>query len=276
MAKKITIAHSPDSDDAFMFWALTHGKIPTGDYDLSFVLADIETLNRRAEKGVYEVTAFSIHAYAYLSERYALMSCGASMGDGYGPIIVAPADAAGSEIDELVIGIPGTRTTAFLALQLFYPDVEFKVFAFDEIMDKVAAGEVDAGLLIHEGQLTYADAGMVKLADLGEMWLEETGLPLPLGGNGIRRDLPEEDQRNLTELVRQSITYALDHPEIALRYAEQFGRGLEHQRTEKFVSMYVNDLTVDYGERGRKAVEELLTRAVSRGLLPKAPKITFV
>ncbi|MGQ9808589.1 MAG: menaquinone biosynthesis family protein [Armatimonadota bacterium] len=272
----ITIAHSPDSDDAFMFWALTHGKIPTPGFDLRFVLADIETLNRRAEEGTYEVTAFSIHAYAYLADRYALMSCGASMGDGYGPTLVAPPEKADLPLEEMTIAVPGERTTAFLVLKLFHPEFRHVVCPFDEIIDRVKAGEADAGLIIHEGQLTYEDEGLVKIVDLGEEWLEETGLPLPLGGNGVRRDIPPDEQRRLTELLRQSIQYALTHREVAMRYAEQFGRGMGIERADRFVGMYVNELTLDYGERGRKAVVELLTRAAAKGLIPAVPDISFV
>ncbi|MCC6484082.1 MAG: ABC transporter substrate-binding protein [Armatimonadetes bacterium] len=276
MPKKITVAHSPDSDDAFMFWAMSHGKVSTGDYEVEHVLADIETLNQRALEGADEITAFSMHAYAYLADKYALMSCGASMGDGYGPIVIAREETADKDINDLEVAIPGERTTAFLALKLYYPEVKYKVMRFDEILERVAAGEVEAGLIIHEGQLTYEDHGLVKLLDLGEEWLEETGLPLPLGGNGVRRDIPVDEQRRLTEMVRKSISYALEHRELALRYAEQFGRGLEDARADTFVSMYVNDLTVDYGERGRRAVEELLGRASDRGLIPEVPPLEFI
>lgn len=276
MPKKITIAHSPDSDDAFMFWAITHGKVPTGDYDIDFVLADIETLNRRAERCEYEVTAVSIHAYAYVADRYALMSCGASMGDGYGPMLVGRPDTASRDVQALNVGVPGEHTSAFLALRLFHPDVRYTVLPFDEIMDHVANGTVDAGLVIHEGQLTYEDEGLVKILDLGEDWLELTGLPLPLGGNVVRRDLPEEDQRRLTEILRESISYGLKYREVAMRYAEQFGRGIGQDRADRFVAMYVNDLTLDYGERGRRAVEQFLGMAAERGLIPVLPDIAFV
>jgi len=276
MPKKITVAHSPDSDDAFMFWAMSHGKVPTGDYEVNHVLADIETLNQRAKVGTYEVTAFSMHAYAYLTDKYSLMSCGASMGDGYGPVVVAKPELDGADVNDLTVGIPGERTTAFLALRLYYPDVKYKVMPFDEITDRVLAGEVDAGLVIHEGQLTYEEEGLVKIMDVGEIWLEETGLPLPLGGNGVRRDLPLDEQKELTEMVRRSIEYALDHREAALRYAEQFGRGLKDDKTDKFVGMYVNELTVDYGDRGRRAVQELMTRASEKGLIPTIPNIEFI
>ncbi len=276
MPKKITIAHSPDSDDAFMFWAITHGKVPTGDFDIDFVLADIETLNRRAERCEYEVTAVSIHAYAYMADRYALMSCGASMGDGYGPMLVGRPETASREVQSLNIGVPGEHTSAFLALRLFYPDVRYTVLPFDEIMDNVANGTVDAGLVIHEGQLTYEDEGLVKILDLGEDWLELTGLPLPLGGNVVRRDLPEDDQRRLTDILRESISYGLKYREVAMRYAEQFGRGIGQDRADRFVGMYVNDLTLDYGERGRRAVEQFLGMAAERGLIPALPDIAFV
>lgn len=276
MPKKITIAHSPDSDDAFMFWAMTHNKVDTGDFEIDYVLADIETLNQRAETGTYEVSALSMHAYAYLTDKYALMSCGASMGDGYGPMVIVKPELASRPVSELTVSVPGERTTAFLALRLVHPDIQYKVMPFDEIMDSVLDGSSEAGLLIHEGQLTYEDSGLVKVLDLGEWWLEETGLPLPLGGNGIRRDLPLEEQKQLSEILKQSVAYALDHREVALRYATQFGRGLEGDRADTFVGMYVNDLTLDYGERGRKAIEELLGRAADQGLIPVRPQIEFV
>lgn len=276
MPTPITIAHSPDSDDAFMFWALSHGKIPSGDLDISYVLSDIETLNQRARDGVYEVTALSIHAYAHVADKYALMSCGASMGDGYGPMVVARPEDSERDLGDLKIAIPGTATTAWLALQLFREGLDVEVMAFDEIMEAVADGKADAGLLIHEGQLSYEDAGLAKIVDLGEWWLGETGLPLPLGGNAVLRSLGRETAEQITEMLRQSIQYALDHREVAVRYAEQFSRGLETERTDEFVGMYVNDLTLDYGERGRRAVKELLKRAVEKRLVPDVGDLEFV
>lgn len=276
MAKTVTVAHSPDSDDAFMFWAMSHGKIPAGDFDIQYLLADIETLNQRAEQGTYEVTAFSMHAYAYLADKYALMSCGASMGDGYGPLVVAKPEKAGRPLSELTIGIPGMRTTATLALRMYEPNIRHRVFPFDEIMDRVSDGTVEAGLLIHEGQLTYMDDGLEKMVDLGEWWLEETGLPLPLGGNGVRKDLPMEEQRELTRILRESVRYGLNNREVGMRYAEQFGRGMGKSRADKFVGMYVNELTLDYGERGKRAVNELFERAAAAGLIPAAPEVDFV
>ncbi len=276
MAKKITIAHSPDSDDAFMFWGMSHGKVSTGDFEVDYVLADIETLNQRAEQGVYEVTALSIHAYAYVADKYALLPCGASMGDGYGPIVVARPSSEGLPLENLTFGVPGIHTTAFLALELLHPGLKHKVLPFDEIMDAVLAGDVDAGLVIHEGQLTYVDQGLVKLFDLGEEWLEETGLPLPLGGNGIRKDVPKEERRQIAKILKNSIQYGLDNREVALRYAEQFGRGIGSERADEFVSMYVNELTLSYGKRGERAIEELLKQAVAKGLIPQMPEIEFV
>ncbi|HET7697018.1 MAG TPA: MqnA/MqnD/SBP family protein [Vicinamibacterales bacterium] len=286
MAQRITVAHSPDSDDAFMFFGLASGAVDTGGIEVDQVLSDIETLNRAAFEGKYEVTAVSFHAYAHLLDKYALLPHGASMGDNYGPIVVSrPASAAGTSggsgagaggVKGRKIAIPGTLTTAYLALQLYEPDFEPVVVPFDQIEQFVKDGHADAGLLIHEGQLTYGDNGLRKIVDLGEWWAERTGgLPLPLGGNIIRRDLGPEMIRRVSKLLHDSIAYALAHRAEAVDYAQQFGRGLDKEKTDRFVGMYVNDLTLGYGERGRKAVERLMTEAYERGLIPKSVPVQF-
>jgi 1,4-dihydroxy-6-naphthoate synthase len=270
---KVRIAHSPDSDDAFMFYGLASGKVPANGFELEHVLSDIETLNRAAFEGLYEITAVSFHAYAHLADRYLLLPHGASMGDRYGPIVVARTEA--TSLDGLKVAIPGTLTTAFLALRLFDPEVDWVVMPFDEIQEAVHAGTVDAGLLIHEGQLTWSEEGLKKIVDLGEWWTDRTGLPLPLGGNVIRRDLGDEAVSKLSRLLRDSIAYALAHREEAVTYAMQFGRGLDRARTDRFVGMYVNDLTLDYGERGREAVRRLLAEAHAAGILPQPVTPSF-
>jgi 1,4-dihydroxy-6-naphthoate synthase len=271
----IRIAHSPDSDDAFMFYGLASGEVPAPGFELEHVLADIETLNKAAFEGTYEVTAVSFHAYAHLTERYLLLPHGASMGDGYGPIVVARKDGP-SSIDGIRVAVPGRLTTAFLTLRLFDPDVNYVVVPFDRIQDQVLSGEVDAGLLIHEGQLTYAEEGLKKIVDLGEWWAERTGgLPLPLGGNVIRRDLGTKTIATLSKLLHDSIAYALEHRTEAVEYAMQFGRGLDRARTDRFVGMYVNELTLNYGARGRQAVTRLLEDAQSAGLLPSPVAVEF-
>ena len=273
--QRITVAHSPDSDDAFMFFGLASGAVDTPGIVVDQVLADIETLNRAAFEGQYEVTAVSFHAYAHLVDKYALLPHGASMGDRYGPIVVAPAGGA-REVKGRRIAIPGTLTTAYLALRLYEPTFEYVVVPFDRIQQSVAAGQADAGLLIHEGQLTYADEGLRKVVDLGEWWAERTGgLPLPLGGNIIRRDLGPEMIARVSRLLHDSIAYALSHRAEAVDYAIQFGRGLDRQKTDRFVGMYVNDLTLDYGERGRRGLERLMADAYDRGLIPKPVAVEF-
>jgi 1,4-dihydroxy-6-naphthoate synthase len=265
----IAIAHSPDSDDAFMFYGLASGKVPAGDLEIEHVLADIETLNRAAFDGRYEVSAVSFHAYAHLAGRYVLLPHGASMGDRYGPVVVAR-DALPPSLAGVTVAVPGTLTTAFLALRLYTPAVQYVAMPFDEIQEAVHAGRVRAGLLIHEGQLTYADEGLHKVVDLGEWWSDRTGgLPLPLGGNVIRRDLGPELIARISSLLRQSIAYALAHRDEAVRYAMQFGRGLDREHTDRFVGMYVNELTLDYGVRGREAVRRLLAEAGESGLTPR-------
>jgi 1,4-dihydroxy-6-naphthoate synthase len=276
MRQRITVAHSPDSDDAFMFFALAQGNV--GDPGLEFVhvLEDIQSLNQRALRGEYEVTAVSFHAYAYLADRYALLPHGASMGDGYGPIVVTRAACSPEELRGKRIAVPGTLTTAALALRLWDPDLQHVVIPFDQIMDAVAAGTADAGLIIHEGQVTYDSLGLHKVVDLGEWWLRETGLPLPLGGNVIRKDLGPDLMRRVSYLLRESIRYSLAHREEALDYAMRFARDMERRLADRFIGMYVNDLTLDYGERGRAAVRRLLEMGHERGLIPHRVEVEFV
>jgi 5,8-dihydroxy-2-naphthoate synthase len=272
---RITVAHSPDSDDAFMFYGLASGNVETGGLVVDQVLADIETLNRAAFEGRYEVTAVSFHAYAHLFEKYALLPHGASMGDRYGPIVVTRQDGP-DEVKGNLIAVPGTLTTAYLTLRIYEPDFQHVVVPFDQIQAAVAERRADAGLLIHEGQLTYADDGLRQIVDLGEWWAERTGgLPLPLGGNIIRRDLGPAMIGSVSKMLHDSIAYALEHREDAVEYALQFGRGLDRSRTDRFVGMYVNDLTLGYGERGRRGVERLLGDAFEKGLIPRKVPISF-
>jgi len=268
---RVRIAHSPDSDDAFMFYALTQGVLDTSGLEIEHVLGDIESLNQAAFDGTYEVTALSIHGYAHLADRYALMPSGASFGDGYGPVVVAREELSREDLAGRRVAIPGKLTTAHLALRLWQPAVETVVVPFDEILQRVASGEVPAGVVIHEGQLTFGDVGLARVVDLGAWWREETGGPLPLGGNGIRKDLPDELQARLCALLRQSIDYALDHRGEALAFALRYARGLESDlaRADRFVGMYVNEWTRDYGEAGRRAVQELLDRGHAAGILPR-------
>ena len=271
----ITVAHSPDSDDAFMFFGLASGAVETHGIVVDQVLSDIETLNRAAFEGRYEVTAVSFHAFAHLVDKYALLPHGASMGDRYGPIVVAPQGGA-TKVKGTRIAIPGTLTTAYLTLRLYEPAFEYVVVPFDQIQQAVLDGTAEAGLLIHEGQLTYAEEGLSKIVDLGEWWADYTGgLPLPLGGNIIRRDLGPEMIAKVSKMLHDSIAYALTHREAAVEYAIQFGRGLDRERTDKFVGMYVNNLTLSYGDRGRLAVERLLGDAYQRGLIPQPVPVEF-
>jgi 1,4-dihydroxy-6-naphthoate synthase len=273
---RITVAHSPDSDDAFMFYGLASNNVDTGGIVVDQVLSDIETLNRAAFEGKYEVTAVSFHAFAHLADRYALLPHGASMGDNYGPILVVRANSDVSAVKGARVAIPGTLTTAYLALRLYEPNFDYVVVPFDQIQQAVLDGKADAGLLIHEGQLTYQDEGLRKIVDLGEWWAEKTGgLPLPLGGNIIRRDLGPDAIRKVSKMLHDSIAYALAHRAEAVKYAEQFGRGLDREKTDKFVGMYVNDLTLAYGERGREAVERLMTEAFENGLIPQRVNVEF-
>ena len=272
---KIRIAHSPDSDDAFMFYGLASGKVPSNGFELEHVLSDIETLNRAAFEGRYEITAVSFHAYAHLTDRYILLPHGASMGDRYGPVVVAKKGGPTS-LKGVRVAIPGELTTAFLALRLYDPAVQYVVMPFDKIQEAVHAGEIAAGLLIHEGQVTYEEEGLRKIVDLGEWWADRTeGLPLPLGGNVIKRELGAQTITTLSGLLHDSIAFGLDHRDEAVRYAMQFGRGLDQARTDRFVGMYVNGLTLDYGDRGRKAVHRLLGDAQAAGLLPKSVTVEF-
>ena len=279
MTRTIRVAHSPDSDDAFMFYALAEGKIDTGDLRYVHELSDIESLNQRARQAELEVTAVSIHAYAYFWRDYALLGSGSSMGDGYGPRLVAtrprPSEPRPA-LRGLRVGVPGKLTTAYLALQLYQPDVVAVVMPFDQIEDAVHRGDVDVGLLIHEGQLTYADTGLHLWADLGAWWLEDTGLPLPLGGNAVRRDLGRAVIDQIARDLRASIVYALEHRAPALAHAKQFNRGIGDERTDTFVGMYVNDWTVDYGPRGREAVQTLLDRGHAAGLIPERVAVEFI
>jgi 1,4-dihydroxy-6-naphthoate synthase len=274
--KMIRVAHSPDSDDAFMFYALAEGKIDTGDLRYVHELQDIESLNQRALKAELEVTAVSIHAYAYLSERYALLPHGSSMGDRYGPRLVARTPMTRGDVRGKRIAVPGPLTTAYLALQLYEPDFEAVMTPFDQIEDAVVNGEVDAGLLIHEGQLTFGERGLHLVADMGEWWYQETGLPLPLGGNVVRKDLGDDLIRTVSRHLRASIAYGLEHRVKALDHAMQFSRGLDRGKADEFVGMYVNDWTLDYGDRGRAAVRALLERGVQQGLIDRPVSIEFV
>jgi 1,4-dihydroxy-6-naphthoate synthase len=272
---KITVAHSPDSDDAFMFFGLASGAVETHGIEVEQVLADIETLNRAAFEGRYEVTAVSFHAFAHVVDKYSLLPHGASMGDRYGPLVVGRQGGA-TKVRGARIAIPGTLTTAYLTLRLYEPEFEYLVVPFDQIQQAVLDRKAEAGLLIHEGQLTYAEEGLTKIVDLGEWWGEYTGgLPLPLGGNIIRRDLGPEMIAKVSKMLHDSIAYALSHREAAVEYAIQFGRGLDRARTDKFVGMYVNNLTLSYGDRGRLAVERLLGDAYQRGLIPQPVPVEF-
>ena len=275
-AGTIRVAHSPDSDDAFMFYALANDRLDTGNLRFEHELSDIESLNRRALKGELEVSAVSIHAYAYLTARYALLASGSSMGDRYGPRLVAREAFAREDLKGKKVAVPGEWTTAFLALKLYEPEVEHVVVPFDEIMEYVARGGADVGLLIHEGQLTHESEGFSLIEDLGEWWYSETGLPLPLGGNVVRRDLGEETMREVARLIKASIQYALDHREEALAYALDYARDLPREQADRFVSMYVNEWTVDYGETGRKAVRALLSRGHEAGVIPHKVEVEFV
>jgi 1,4-dihydroxy-6-naphthoate synthase len=265
---KITVAHSPDSDDAFMFFGLASGGVETHGIEVEHLLADIETLNRAAFDGRYEVTAVSFHAYAHLTDKYLLLSHGASMGDRYGPVVVTRADGPRS-LEDIKVAVPGLLTTAYLALKLYAPAVEVEVMPFDRIQAAVHDGSAAAGLLIHEGQLTYEGEGLRKLVDLGEWWAEKTGgLPLPLGGNVIRRDLGTENVSKISRMLHDSIAYALAHRDEALDYAMKYGRGLDRAKADRFVGMYVNELTLEYGDRGRRAVQRLMDEAYEKGLIP--------
>jgi 1,4-dihydroxy-6-naphthoate synthase len=275
--REIKIAHSPDSDDAFMFYGLATNKVRAPGYKFSHTLTDIEALNHRAMTDqFYDVTAISFHAYPYIQENYTLMACGGSVGDSYGPMIVATKPSTLDEVKKLRIAVPGTLTTAYLTLKLFAPEIETVTVDFDKIIPAVVAGEFDAGLIIHEGQLTYGRDGLKKVLDLGVWWHEQTGLPLPLGGNAIRRSLGPEVQLICTNALRKSIQHALDHREAALEYAMQFARDLDPSLANRFVGMYVNERTLNYGDDGREAIRRLLDMGYERGIIPHKSKVDFV
>lgn len=273
--EQIRIGHSPDSDDAFMFYAIANGLIPTDGFEIVQVAEDIESLNQRAVNGELEVTAISVHAYAYVANHYALMPCGASIGDRYGPLVVSKEPMQRDDLAGKRIAIPGEMTTAYLTLRLCQPDFDPEVVQFDQILPYVQEGNTDAGLIIHEGQLTYSQAGLHKVVDLGEWWHEETGLPLPLGANAIRRDLGAEKIRRITALLKQSIQYSLEHREGGLAYAMNYARDMETELADRFVGMYVNDYTLDYGERGRAGVRELMERGYKSGVIPHPVDVEF-
>lgn len=274
--RTISIAHSPDSDDAFMFYGLATNKIDTGDLKFTHVLEDIQTLNEKARQGVYDVTAVSFHAYAYVSDKYALLPHGASIGDKYGPIVVAKEKMSPADLGKARIAVPGELTSAFLALRLFNQDFNYEVIAFDKIIDAVRNSRCDAGLLIHEGQLFYHKLGLQKVLDLGEWWHERTELPLPMGGNAIKRDLGADLMKEVSNYLHKSIRYSLDNRENALAYAMQFARDMDTDTADRFVAMWVNDLTLDYGERGREGVRRFLQEGYEKGIIQNKPEIEFV
>ena len=273
---EIKLAHSPDSDDAFMFYGLATQKVRTPGLKFSHVLADIETLNQAAPQEIYDVTAFSFAAYPFLRDKYVLLDCGASFGEGYGPIVVSQHPLKREDLAKCRIGVPGLRTSAYLALKLYEPRIEAVPIAFDQILDAVKNSIVDAGLLIHEGQLFFSQMGMHEVVDLGQWWLEQTGLPLPLGGNAVRRALGRTVGLQVGRAIRESVSYALDHREAAVNYAMQFARDMDQDLADKFIGMYVNKWTLGYGERGRQAVREFLTRGVNAGLIPGPPDAEFL
>jgi 1,4-dihydroxy-6-naphthoate synthase len=274
--EQISIAHSPDSDDAFMFYALAKGKVDTKGLKINQVMKDIQTLNEESKKGLYEVTAISFGVYPEIAERYALMPCGSSMGDKYGPIIVAKKHLSNEELKHAKIAVPGKQTTAWLVLQLFQPGLNAVMMPFDRILGAVESGEVDAGLLIHEGQLTYKDLGLKKIVDLGEWWHDLTGLPLPLGGNSVRKDIGAQRMKDVTEIFKASVVYSLEHRKEALEYALSFARDMEETLADKYVGMYVNERTVDFGDDGRKALRLMFDMAYEKGILKEPVKIEFV
>jgi 5,8-dihydroxy-2-naphthoate synthase len=274
--RTITVAHSPDSDDAFMFYGLATNKLETDGLKFEHTLKDIQTLNEDAKKGIFDVTAISFHAYAYISDKYALLPHGASIGDKYGPILVSKEQYKPEDIPKLKIAIPGEMTSAFLALRIYNQDFEYIVVHFDEIIDAVKNGKADAGLLIHEGQLFYKQMGLKKILDLGEWWHEKTGLPLPMGGNAIRRDLGEDLMRRVSKHLHRSIMYSMENREDALSYAMQFARDMPTELADRFVAMWVNDLTLDYGERGREGVKRLLQEGFEKGIIKTQVEVDFV
>jgi len=285
-SKVLTLGHSPDPDDAFMFYALAQNKIDTHGWQFEHTLQDIQTLNERATRGELHISAISIHAYAYVLDQYALLPCGASMGDGYGPMIIARKDTAlpnlanEREVIEWLhtkkVAVPGLMTSAYLSLRLYMGDVNSEVVPFDEIFAHVAAGKADVGLIIHEGQLTYANEGFQKVVDLGEWWKNRTGLPLPLGGNVIRKDIAPADRSAINVILRESIRYGLEHRAAGVEHAMPLARGMDTSLADKFIGMYVNDFTMDYGDVGRKAIREFLSRAHLAGLIPAPVELEFV
>jgi len=274
--REISIAHSPDSDDAFMFYGLATNKVRVPGLRFTHTLTDIETLNRKAMEGFYDVTAISFHAYPYIQDKYALMPCGGSVGEQYGPMVVASRMMTLDELKRVKVAVPGTLTTAYLGLKLFCPTIETAVIPFDQIIHEVVSGNFEAGLIIHEGQLTYESRGLSRILDLGKWWHELTGLPLPLGGNAIRRELGSELMHTITQALHDSIQYALSHRDEALAYAMQFARDLDPQLADRFVGMYVNERTLDYGEDGKEAVVRLLDMGHRAGIIPQTPNIEFV
>jgi 1,4-dihydroxy-6-naphthoate synthase len=274
--RTITVAHSPDSDDAFMFYGLATNKLDTGNLRFSHVLEDIQSLNVKAMQGIYDVTAISFHAYSYIADKYALLPHGASIGDKYGPIVVSRENIKPEELGKYKIAVPGEMTSAFLALRIFNHDFKYEVVPFDKIIDAVKQGLCDAGLLIHEGQLFYHTVGLSKVLDLGEWWHERTGLPLPMGGNAIKRDLGPDLMRQVSKYLLESIRYSLANRENALAYAMQFARDMPEELTDRFVAMWVNDLTLDYGERGREAVRRLLDEGHEKGIIPNKVEVEFI
>jgi 1,4-dihydroxy-6-naphthoate synthase len=274
--REITVAHSPDSDDAFMFYGLATNKVRVPGLRFTHTLCDIETLNRDAQRGVYDVTAISFHAYPYIQKDYALMSCGGSVGEGYGPMLVSARPFTTAEVKEKRIAVPGKLTTAYLALELFSPGIDVDVVSFDQIIPSILEGKHEVGLIIHEGQLTYDKSGLHRILDLGKWWQKVTGLPLPLGGNAIRRSLGRETMLSVTQALRDSIQYAIDHRDEALEYAMQFARDLDTELADKFVGMYVNERTLDYGEDGREAVRRLLDMGHNAGIIPQTPNVEWV
>ena len=274
--REISIAHSPDSDDAFMFYGLATNKVRVQGLKFTHTLTDIETLNRKAMQGVYDVSAISFHAYPYVQDKYALMSCGGSVGEQYGPMVVGPRPCGLEELARMRVAVPGTLTTAYLALKLFSPKIETSVVQFDKIIPEILAGRFEAGLIIHEGQLTYENSGLTKILDLGKWWHEMTGLPLPLGGNAIRRDLGPGLIATVCQALKDSIQYGLDHREEALAYAMQFARDLDTQKADRFVGMYVNERTLDYGTDGKEAVARLLQMGYRAGIIPQEPNVEVV
>ena len=273
--REIKVAHSPDSDDAFMFYGMATNKIRVPGVKFTHTLCDIETLNRKALEGFYDITAISFHAYPYIQDKYALMPSGGSVGEGYGPMIVASRNIPLEEISHYRIAVPGTMTTAYLVLKLFAPEIAIEVVPFDEIIPRVLDGKYEVGLIIHEGQLTFNKSGLHKILDMGKWWRDQTGLPLPLGGNAIRRDLGPELVSSCCTALRDSIRYALDHRDEALQYAMQFARDLDPQMADKFVGMYVNERTLDYGKDGREAISMLLEMGHSAGVIPQKPAVEF-